>query len=574
MGSQKSKKSVAFLLFVIILFQAYLIGVAAVDDEVDVSAVVTQEDGVAVSSSSTEITCGAAGIEDGAVYAMQNVNSGLWVSTRGATDVAGISNVFQHSTWTNEYQTFTFEKTGTADNTYIIYTAETNTSGSKYALYCDYSSSASSTLNVYPKIYNASSSKSGYEWQVILQDGYIHAIRLHANSSYMLYVRGTTVGSESNTAASSVGNIIVRKSSSTTIVNQQKWRLVYVLPEGEYYIKNRGTSDFLHGSGSDVVTRDFSAANSQKWRLDHISNGKYQIYPSTASSIVYLTSAQDGGDVMLSGNNAQPSSMWYFERLAGGTFKVESVWTDSLNYDYALRPVSETNPTVMNGIYTADTERSDEWYVMSTAGKYGFQTFWDLDESLYTSVNCHGYAMQMEEWPSDWLVSTIDYYVANRQDYIDAQGNNQLCNQYKIGFHNAVESDFEAWLDEIIEITYEVEDDFADNGQSVTLAYNQYRVVMKTGYHVVYSYEGTSAITVFDYHFWYQTYDGSWVNKHGQGEPQRIESGMTPFSEESEGWVLEAMLWPLSETQNVRVNFGEDFYFYDSEVSSYIITIQ
>lgn len=125
-------------------------------------------------------------------------------------------------------------------------------------------------------------------------------------------------------------------------------------------------------------------------------------------------------------------------------------------------------------------------------------------------------------------------------------------------------------------ITCTKENDFSGNGEYRTLGYNQYRIVLKTGFRVgTFNYNGlVYGGVVFDYHFWYQTYDGSWVNKHGQGEPQRIESGMTPFSEESEGWVLEVMLLPVSETQNVVVELGENFYFYDSEVSSYIITIQ
>ena len=68
-------------------------------------------------------------------------------------------------------------------------------------------------------------------------------------------------------------------------------------------------------------------------------------------------------------------------------------------------------------------------------------------------------------------------------------------------------------------------------------------------------------------------YDGSWVNKHGQGEPQRIEDGMNPFSEGTKGWVLSEVPIPVTETFYIIVELGDDFYFYDSEVSSYIITL-
>lgn len=571
----KLKTVLCTLLLVAILFSACPTSIIAQEE------IIEERDHTSTALTSTETTTttveyGPAGIENGAVYAMQNVGTGLWASARRSTDGSGDGNVYQSSSWSSDYQTFTFEKTDTADNTYIIYTAETDTSGGKYALYCDYSTSAATNINIYPKVYNSSSAKSGYEWQIVQQDGYIHSIHLNADPNYKLYVRGTTAGSESNTEVTAVGNIIVRKSTSTSIADQQKWRLVYVLSEGEYYIKNRGTSNFLHGSNNDVVTRDFDESNFQKWRLDHYQNGQYQIYLSTAYSLVYLNGSQDGGDVSLSWNNMQPSSMWYIERLIDGTFKIESVWTDSLNVDYALKPASETNTAVKNGAYTADAERSDEWYVMSTSGKYGIQTFWDLDESLYASVNCHGYAMQMPEWPSDWYGSGVEYYNEYADDVLNAHQSGISYEQYQDGFQNAIEKDFELWASRLSGITCTKENDFTGNGEYKTLEYNQYRIILKTGFQVgTFYHEGvTYDIVVFDYHFWYQTYDGSWVNKHGQGEPQRIESGMTPFSEESEGWVLESCRWYVSTMGEVTVYFEPDFYFYNSDVCSYIITIE
>ena len=502
MLKRKNKTMRAFLSA--ILTVTMLVGILpseiAADDGLDEQ--INDYDIMETSTTNATGNYGAAGIEDGAVYAMQNIGTGLWASTRGSTDVTGVSNVFQYSSWWGNYQTFTFEKTDTADNTYIIYTAETNTSGGKYALYCEYSSSAATTINVYPKVYNSSSSMSGYEWQVVQQDGYIHSIHLNADPNYKLYVRGTTAGSESNTATSAVGNIIVRKSTSTTIAEQQKWRLVYVLPEGEYFIKNRGSTLFLHGS-DDVVTRDFSGNNVQKWYLDHIQNGKYNLYRYDQSMLVYLANSTDGGDVYLSSNNAQPSTMWYFERLAGGTFKIESVWTDSLNYDYALQPQSSTASSVRNKAYMADENRIDEWYVMSTAGKFGFQTIYEGSISDSFEFASHGNTY------NEPLNNQLIFYWQNNMlepglSEIDTISKYQISNCAKNNFLN---TDFGTGF-------YVQEDtEFSENGENVTLASNQYRIAMKVGVKIVDHPWGSSGEKALCYNllFMCQLYDGTWA---------------------------------------------------------------
>ena len=79
-------------------------------------------------------------------------------------------------------------------------------------------------------------------------------------------------------------------------------------------------------------------------------------------------------------------------------------------------------------------------------------------------------------------------------------------------------------------------------------------MVLRAGIH----YEKTLKNTIihYDYHFWYQTYDGRWANKHGSMEQELLPVGTTPFTEGSSGWAL-----------------GNYEDFYDGEVYSYIITV-
>lgn len=61
---------------------------------------------------------------------------------------------------------------------------------------------------------------------------------------------------------------------------------------------------------------------------------------------------------------------------------------------------------------------------------------------------------------------------------------------------------------------------------------------------------------MFDYHFWYQTSDGQWSDKHGGGVEESLGAGITPFSTGTDGW-----------------NLGNWDDFYCGEIYAYIITV-
>ena len=101
------------------------------------------------------------------------------------------------------------------------------------------------------------------------------------------------------------------------------------------------------------------------------------------------------------------------------------------------------------------------------------------------------------------------------------------------------------------------ESDYTQNGDYKALEPNQYRVIVRAGIHnVVYQ---NMIIKFWDYHFWYQTYNGQWADKHGSSEnsePELLSIGIIPSSTNSTGWAL---------------GMYEDFY--DSPFYSYIITL-
>ena len=76
----------------------------------------------------------------------------------------------------------------------------------------------------------------------------------------------------------------------------------------------------------------------------------------------------------------------------------------------------------------------------------------------------------------------------------------------------------------------------------------------------------------YDYHFWYQTYDGRWANKHGHlsvSAPELLDYGETPYSTSTSGWNLSSYI--MDESGNY-VLVSEIGNFYNSPMYFFIIT--
>ncbi len=82
--------------------------------------------------------------------------------------------------------------------------------------------------------------------------------------------------------------------------------------------------------------------------------------------------------------------------------------------------------------------------------------------------------------------------------------------------------------DENYSYSYEVI--FSGNGEGNTLGPNQYRVVLRLGA------RDSSGVWMTDYHFWYQTYDGTWADKHAQEHSEHLPMGVRPSSTGTTGW--------------------------------------
>ena len=218
------------------------------------------------------------------------------------------------------------------------------------------------------------------------------------------------------------------------------------------------------------------------------------------------------------------------------------------------------NLKVEQQAYTNDADYGDEWSLELLI--YGVQPYRELEDE---NINCHGYAMMRNDWPKGWYLQTLSYLAEIPLN--ENVGNDDYSDTIRNTVSSKTKQDFETWLNDN-NYTWEYESSFSDNGSNVALNSNQYRVVLRTGFHNLRFYDYEIRDGYYDYHFWYQTYDGRWANKHGNGKTEWLPSGTTPFSSGSSGWAISVIFSVGNDTVSRVYND-----FYDGTIYSYIITI-
>lgn len=565
MGSQKSKKSVAFLLFVTMLIQTCLIGVTAADEEADASAVVIQENGASVASSSTGSASEPAAVEDGEIYALQNVGSGLWASTTvNSGTYFYMWNAFQHSVWNNSAQTFRFVKTDSGENTYIIYPLEYNNynTNETRALYCNYNSisvNQADTVNVTYANYSASNAAS-FEWIVEKQDGYVNTIRLKADPRYILSVGGNAAGSES---PSGEGNMMASRQASATATPTlyQQWNIRYVLDEGDYYIKNRYWDMYCNWDGSNLEYLtimhyyDLYDPDLFVWRLEHIQNGEYYIVTYTSSStVLYLSGVSAGSGVYIGPNHYQNNTRWLLDRCEGKSFQIRNKSTSSGNLRLM---VSNEYEVVENDNYETQTNSIDQWYFVPMSSIYGTRTFWDTDKNL----DSLSYALQ-GSGTARYLMNISDTFWTYQ-----CQVEQQIIYNLN-GIENILREEICNMLIQDIKVYSNVTSIVRETGDhTAELEMNQYRIAIRIGTSIEYYYDLYKPVLCYGVHAWYQTYDGTWAHTTESGDPEYLNKGSHPSD-----YVLNSGLFSFRESSGYVLSFSNLNNFYNSPVYYFIIT--
>lgn len=346
--------------------------------------------------------------------------------------------------------------------------------------------------------------------------------------------------------------------------------------EGTYFFKNKEVGKYMQiddddepdydTNGSIIELRDRTISRHVAWELKYVEDGYYSIVSGKSGMVLSVPSGKlDTKEVALvqNGNSEAARQLWKITESDTGAYILRPKSGESYSSDWCMSAGDQflgitDGLNVEQKAYTDDSNYKDEWLLEPMP--YGVQKY---SYSASKSVNCHGYAMKRLDAPEDWLQLTTVYLstVTKTEDI----GNNDYSTYVKNDISENTKADFENWLDSE-DYTWDYESSFTGNGEYTSLSSNQYRVVLRTGFHNLYyngevidEYKG-----YYDYHFWYQTHDGRWANKHGRSPSELLPSGTTPFSSGSSGWALDYTVGGTS------VRYTD---FYDGTVYSYIITL-
>lgn len=369
------------------------------------------------------------------------------------------------------------------------------------------------------------------------------------------------------------GEILVTLGRKDTLAIATFRVLVSQFPD-TYFIKNVATDlclDRYSASTSYCYQYGFDNEDYQRWIFELQSDGYYMIKSVGSGRYlqIYNNSTGSGEAAILAYKDVTAAGQKFsIEKNSNDTYTIYPKTGEANNYILASQ--STGSSFVGQGSQTSNDNR-DEWRIIPNI--YGNQPFRQLNEDDYDTINCHSYAMMLDSMIYG-LTPGAAAYVKNSVE----KNNDLIYDAYSEDtaiVANIAKEDFEQWLERAGYTegeTYYYEENFVGNGENSPLNENQYRVILRIGLqnvyytdlfgnrHIVEDENEGEMYGKYDYHFWYQTYDGRWANKHGAEEdsaPELLGYGLAPHMENTGGW-------------RITDTFDD---FYNSEIFSYVITI-
>ena len=464
-------------------------------------------------------------------YVLQRGGSSTYTLSLESDSTSSGTNICAQSYSGYTRQKWTFEPLGFSPAGVLLYNTETQgivTNPTKYI--APGSTLTLSQLKLSAAVYSTSTISQTFTWST-------------SNSSI------ATVNSSNGTVTGvSPGTVTITglKYLSGNPYNVQFTLTVTEVANGTYFIRNKATNRLIDidgpsmNAGAIIHQWDFHGYNQEKWILELQSDGYYTIqsvYSSLYVGIENASSSSGAAVKQYAYSSSDNSLRWKVTKLSNGAFKLTP--KSGVAYDRALSIHSSGNANgtdLVQYTYTNDGNYKDEWVIISKI--YGTQKFRILESDEWTNINCHGYAMMRDDIPINWCPNGNAYL--SSVPFNPIYGLNDYSTAIQTGISEAIKEDFENWLNNNgYNNKWEYEINFTGNGSDRVLNDNQYRVVLRTGLHNIYYYDEYNnlwLVKMYDYHFWYQTYDGTWANKHGQLEPEPLGSGITPFSANTSGW--------------------------------------
>lgn len=177
-----------------------------------------------------------------------------------------------------------------------------------------------------------------------------------------------TVDSSTGTiTALSTGETIIR--ASRTINGAQcsvAYKLVVIIPEGTYFIKNKGTDRYVDVSsqtvthGTAVYQEYYDIDTTREWVFTSLGDGTYTIHIANLSSNYYL--GVSGQNIVIKTGTVTNDMKWRIISTANSAFKLTPVSEEASGL--VLAGYDTANMLLLQS-YVGDYYYEDEWYICS-----------------------------------------------------------------------------------------------------------------------------------------------------------------------------------------------------------------
>lgn len=389
-----------------------------------------------------------------------------------------------------------------------------------------------------------SSTKSGY-------------VDFDITSTVKAWMAGTTAAEQKATRGLILLNTVETNTSKTRTVytnaNNPTFipyvQLVYtpVLADGYYYMQNMGSGQYAEvesaslTAGTAIQQNSYHGQDHSLWQFTRQSNGYYRVNSKASGMYMCVPATASGSNVAVTQNSTSNNgALWAVLRADSGNLiliSMPAARTGEVGNVLTVPSNSKTNGTdLKQNAYTNDTNYFDEWKLFAPS-QYGCAPFraFDEDDVPYNTVNCHGYAMQINYTP-------VPVYVDGNNNYVGGWYSEETFNAVKdtsVSLNDLaylINRDFRNWLSssasglEPNKVTYHENLDWVEIDANTPIHEGQYRLVLRIGRNI------SNGQANVDYHFWYQTNDGTWTNKHGRTPVQHLLDGSYPELDSSPGW--------------------------------------
>lgn len=326
---------------------------------------------------------------------------------------------------------------------------------------------------------------------------------------------------------------------------------------GSYFIENKqlGSSlrpkNRLSTASNPMELWDYLGETDQLWNLTSLGNGYYKITSAKSGLALAVQSGSvsaENGKIVQESYTGATRQQWRFYYTVYNGYAIKPRSAEGTNFVLSVSEgVLGNGAVVSQRAYIYNKSFKDEWKILPC--RYGMKPFRVLDTDSRGDINCFTYAMWLGGNNNSWTDEFAQCSYQLEEDL--TSGKLALTVGVKKMLSAAAKADFEKWLSDN-HYTAELETDFTGNGTRI-LQPNQYRVVLRTGIKYIECLPGLFRY-VGDYHFWYQTYDGTWADKHGKTTEEHLPKGDMPSTTYSAGWCVNGSL------------------FYDGPYYVYIIT--